>query len=118
MMRCDHCGVILEDEATSCSNCGKPVSPVSVLSPKERESFAGVTIDQDGSERSDRSDRPQQQRVYFRQVHMGGNNKLSGLITLLIIGLVIAIFLFFAVPLIVFLMVGAVVIWILKRLFL
>lgn len=117
MMRCIHCDFTLTDEATNCPNCGKPVASVSVLSPQERESFDGVTIDQDGGERSESNDRQQQQRVYFRHVHMGGNNKLSGLITLLIIGLVIAIFLFFAVPMIVFLMVGAVVMWILNRLF-
>jgi hypothetical protein len=117
MMRCVDCDYSLTDEAVSCPNCGKPVAPVSVLSPQERESFDGVTIDQDGGGRSERNDRQQQQHVHFRHIRIGGNNKLSGLITLLIIGLVIAIFLFFAVPFIVFLMVGAVVMWIINRLF-
>lgn len=116
-MRCDHCGSNIVDGATRCSTCGNQVSQVSVLSPHERESFDGVTIEQDGGERSERHDYSHQQRVYFHQINLGGNNKLSGLVTLLLIGLLIVIFLFFAVPLVMLVLVGAVVMWIINRLF-
>lgn len=119
-MRCVHCGFDIVDGAANCSNCGNAVSQVSVLSPRERESFDGVTIEQDGGERSERQEQQeysQRQRVYVRQINLGGGNKLSGLVSLAIIGLLIVAFLLFAVPLAMLLLTGAVVIWIINRLF-
>lgn len=116
-MSCVHCGYSLAEGETSCSNCGKPVSPISVLSPDERESFDGITIDQEGAGRSGRNDRPNQQRVYVRQVHFGGNNTLSGLLSLLAIGFVVAVILFFAVPAVLLLSAAAIGLWFLKKLF-
>lgn len=117
-MRCVHCGFSLADTDTACCNCGKAVSPVSVLPPEERESFKGITIDQDTGERSDNNARQQQQRVYYRYVNIGGNSKFPGLLTLLGIGFLVAVILFFAVPAIILMAVTAIVLWFLRRLFL
>ena len=117
MMRCVHCGFNLPDEDTVCSNCHKPVSEVSVLSPQEREAFDGVTIDQDTDQRDNKTNQQNQQRVHIRRVYIGGNNSLSGFLTLLAVGFIAAVILFFAVPAILLLVAAAVVFWGIKRIF-
>lgn len=116
-MQCASCGLPVGEEETRCPHCGKTVSPVSVLSPNEREAFNGVTIDQDGDRRSDDRQDNSRERIYFRHVYVGGNSKWSGLVTLLIVGFIIAAFLFFALPVILLLTVSAVILWFIKQLF-
>lgn len=117
-MRCVYCGFVMGEEATICSNCGKPKSTISVLSPDEREAFDGITIDQESGDRARSSGKQEREKVYFRHVYVGGGNRtLSGLMTLLAVGLVIAVILFFAVPIIVMGIGAAIAIWLLRRLF-
>lgn len=121
-MRCVHCGCIIETETVQCPNCHEPVATVSVLSPHEREKFAGVTIDQDDPGRKDqayndnyRSYRQGQQRVYIRRMSVGSNGKVAAIIGLLIMA-VLAVLTIFAVPLVLLALIGGAVIWWLKRL--
>ena len=116
-MRCVHCGFSLTESDTVCANCGKAASPVSVLPPEERESFNGITIEQDTGERAGSSTSQQRQRVYYHQVNIGNNSMLSGLFTLLVIGFVVALILFFAVPALILMVVAGIVLWFLRRLF-
>lgn len=120
-MLCAYCGHSLAENDTKCTNCGNPVSPVSVLPPEEREAFNGLTIDQDTGEQADGNTgntRRRQERVYFRHVHLGGKSIFSGIFTLVTIGFIIAAILFFALPAIMLFMAAGVVLWFLRRLFL
>lgn len=116
-MHCASCGLPVGEEETHCPHCGQPVSNVTVLSPNEREAFNGVTIEQDGAGRSDERQGTDREHVYFRHVYVGGNNKWSGLITLLLVCFAVAVLLFFAVPLVLLITAAAFVLWFIKRLF-
>lgn len=124
-MKCDFCGREIEDRLSECPYCHYQLKrDTQVLSPDERDTFEGITIEEDGSTRSseafdERSDRfkryeqsqqPQQPHFKVRTFNLS-----SGiLMTLLIIGGILALFFFLLPAFLVFAAVGAVVVFLLK----
>lgn len=124
-MKCDFCGRKIEDRLSECPYCHYQLKrDTQVLSPDERDTFEGITIEEDGSTRSseafdERSDRfkryeqsQQSQQPHFK---VRTFNLSSGiLMTLLIIGGILALFFFLLPAFLVFAAVGAVVVFLLK----
>ncbi len=121
-MKCDFCGREIEDRLSECPYCHYQMKrDTQVLSPDERDTFEGITIEEDGSTRSseafdERSDRfkryEQSQQPHFK---VRTFNLSSGiLMTLLIIGGILALFFFLLPAFLVFAAVGAVVVFLLK----
>ncbi len=117
-MKCDFCGREVEERITECPYCHYQLKKdTQVLSPDERDTFEGITIEEDGStsssERTDRDDGRQgspQPQFKVKTVSIS-----SGiLMTLLIIGGILALFFFLLPAFLVFAAVGAVVVFLLR----
>jgi len=104
-MRCPTCGCEMGPQETECPVCRDGGGEVKILSPAERESFRGITVDSGTAEgddrRYDRYEEPRR-RIYVRHVSFGsGTSLLTKLIILAVIGVVVFVvlpvfFLFFA----------------------
>ncbi len=98
-MKCPTCGREFEN-AACCPYCRDSGGEVKVLTPAERESFQGVTLDggpEPGEDREGRYEyesRGPRHRVYVRQVNFGGKTSfLTKLVILAIIGVVLFVIL-------------------------
>lgn len=129
-MKCDFCGREVAPGTEECPYCHYRFTiDAQVLTPQERDTFDGVTIEEDGStaeqgkmERQEAYDRQQRgQGAYGVRPNVPPGIKVhtfgcgSGLLmTLLILGGILALFFFLLPTFIIFAAVGAVVIFILR----
>lgn len=122
-MKCSFCGKELERGTQECPYCHCRIeAEVQVLRPEERDTFDGVTIEQDGStENGARMEEASTERRAYEQntggpqirVHSFGCG--SGiLMTLLILGGILAIFFFLLPTFLIFAAIGAVVVFIMR----
>ncbi len=123
-MKCDFCGREVEERVTECPYCHYQLKKeTQVLSPDERDTFEGITIEEDGSTSS--SERTTEQKSRYGsyetsrqtgpQIKVKTVNISSGiLMTLLIIGGILALFFFLLPAFLVFAAVGAVVVFLLR----
>lgn len=123
-MKCDFCGREVEERVTECPYCHYQLKKeTQVLSPDERDTFEGITIEEDGSTSS--SERTAEQKSRYGsyetsrqtgpQIKVKTVNISSGiLMTLLIIGGILALFFFLLPAFLVFAAVGAVVVFLLR----
>ena len=128
-MRCEFCGREVENTVVECPYCHYQFKrEAQVLNPNERDSFEGVTIEEDGSTNSKtkyqyqtkdeytRYDQTKQQRTtanpQFKVHTMGCSSGL--LMTLLILGGILALFFFLLPTFIIFAAIGAVVVFFLR----
>lgn len=106
-MICPNCGRETGPQTTECQYCREGGGEVKILTPTERESFSGVTVDSgpaddDGRGRDRGRYEEPRQRVYVRHVSFGGGTSLlTKLIILAVIGVIVFVvlpmfFLFFA----------------------
>lgn len=104
-MKCPTCGHEIGPQEAECPYCREDGGEVKVLTPAERESFRGVTVDSGTAEEGDRRQsgyEEPRQRIYVRHVSFGsGTSLLTKLIILAVVGVVVFIvlpvfFLFFA----------------------
>jgi hypothetical protein len=113
-MRCPTCGRETEN-AECCPYCREGGAEVKVLTPDERESFRGVTLDS-GPAADEESrgggygyeSRGPHHRVYVRQVNFGGK---TSLLTKLIVLAVIGVVVFVVLPMFFLLFAAAGVVW-------
>lgn len=126
-MKCDFCGREVEERLTECPYCHYQLKKeTQVLSPDERDTFEGITIEEDGStSSSDKTTRADDSycRGYDSSSQAGPQphfkvktvNISSGiLMTLLIIGGILALFFFLLPAFLIFAAVGAVIVFLLK----
>lgn len=126
-MKCDFCGREIEERLTECPYCHYQLKKeTQVLSPDERDTFEGITIEEDGStSSSDKTTRADDsyRRRYDSSRQSGPQphfkvktvNISSGiLMTLLIIGGILALFFFLLPAFLIFAAVGAVIVFLLK----
>lgn len=123
-MKCDFCGREVEERVTECPYCHYQLKKeTQVLSPDERDTFEGITIEEDG--RTSSSERTAEQKSRYSsyetsrqagpQIKVKTVNISSGiLMTLLIIGGILALFFFLLPAFLVFAAVGAVVVFLLR----
>lgn len=131
-MRCEFCGREVENTVLECPYCHYQFKrEAQVLNPNERDSFEGVTIEEDGSTNENgsktkyqyqtkdeytRYDQQQQQRTTIKpqfKVHTMGCGS-SILLTLLILGGILALFFFLLPTFMIFAAIGAVVVFFLR----
>lgn len=117
-MQCPNCGATLGSEDTKCLHCGQ-TARVQILTPREREAFDGVTIDQESGENSDQEYRHtgRGQRIFVRRVVFGGRNGglWPTLLSLVGIALFVALLVFVALPLGLLLAASGMLYWFLRR---
>ena len=131
-MRCEFCGREVENTVVECPYCHYQFErEAQVLNPNERDSFKGVTIEEDGSTNDSgsknkyqyqtkdeytRYDQTKQQcttaNPQFKVHTMGCSSGL--LMTLLILGGILALFFFLLPTFIIFAAIGAVVVFFLR----
>ena len=131
-MKCEFCGREVENTVVECPYCHYQFKrEAQVLNPNERDSFEGITIEEDGSandggsktkyqyqtkEEYTRHDQEKQQRTtvnsQFKVHTMGCSSGI--LMTLLILGGILALFFFLLPTFIIFAAIGAVVVFILR----
>lgn len=116
-MKCAICGRELGSEE-KCQSCRpEPAQEVQILTPEERESFQGMTLDDECAERTERgyyhSDgQGARQRIYVRQVSFGSGMSIW---TKLLIMLVIGVLVFVVLPLAFFVIAGVSLAWLVLR---
>lgn len=127
-MKCDFCGHDVSPGTTECPYCHYQFKvDAKVLSPQERDTFEGVTIEEDGSSSISgvsQNEREREREAYneaYRGQHVNHGIKVhqfgcgSGmLMTLLILGGILALFFFLLPTFLIFAAVGAVVVFILR----
>ena len=119
-MRCPDCGKEMNGHECQCPDCGSKQPHVSVLTPQERETFQGITINQDQGE----EDRNYQEsgsrashRVHIKQVHLGGGGFLNRLLITLAIMAFLAALVFVALPLVLAVIAAVLIISFIMRMF-
>ena len=121
-MKCSFCGKELERGTQECPYCHCSIeAEVQVLRPEERDTFDGVTIEQDGNaEGGTRVEDMRTERRTYEQNNGGPQIRVhsfgcgSGLMTLLILGGILAIFFFLLPTFLIFAAIGAVVVFIMR----
>lgn len=122
-MKCSFCGKELERGTQECPYCHCRIeAEVQVLRPEERDTFDGVTIEQDGStengarmEDASTEHRAYEQNTGGPQIRVHSFGCGSGiLMTLLILGGILAIFFFLLPTFLIFAAIGAVVVFIMR----
>lgn len=123
-MKCDFCGREVEEKTLECPYCHYRFKvDAQVLTPNERDTFEGITIEEDGSTADsgvkikDNSKQENFNDTYTQQpkIKVHSFNLSSGLLmTLLILGGILALFFFLLPTLIVFAAVGAVVVFLMR----
>lgn len=94
-MVCEHCGNTLDMHDPICRYCHPPETEVKVLTPEERRQFQGMTLEQDHhSDKHDDSFFSDGKKQGYRFIHV--NSAKVGMVTKLLLGVVFALFLFFA----------------------
>lgn len=116
-MRCENCGTELAADEFECRRCQSDQAAVQVLSPEEKQSFDGITIDTAGD--APRYEKYEQQdsaepRIFVRQIHI--NPSGLGLLPKLIIGIVLfGLVMFIALPVALIFFAIGIVAWFLSR---
>ncbi len=130
-MKCEFCGREVSDNVIECPYCHYQFKRVAqVMTKNERDSFEGVTIEEDGSTNEDgtkreyqyqtkeeytRAEQNRQQRHVPPQFKVHTMGCSSGLLmTLLILGGILALFFFLLPTFIIFAAIGAVVVFIMR----
>ena len=116
-MKCSFCGKELERGTQECPYCHCSIeAEVQVLRPEERDTFDGVTIEQDGNaEGGTRVEDMRTERRAYEQIRVHSFGCGSGiLMTLLILGGILAIFFFLLPTFLIFAAIGAVVVFIMR----
>ena len=136
-MKCNFCGREVEEHVAECPYCHYQFKKdAQVLSERDRDNFAGVTIEEDGStkyheekqQEQPKEDRPQfgkqrradgqdeepRQQVppQFKVKTMGCSSSL--LLTVLILAAIVGLFFFMLPTLLIFAAIGAVVVFVLR----
>ncbi len=122
-MKCDFCGHEVDKGTVECPYCHYrfKIDP-QVLTPEERDTFDGVTIDESTSTAEDsRVQRQYEQQEYDAHAQGAPNIKVhhfgcgSGmLMTLLILCAILAVFFFLLPTFVIFGLIGAVVVYIMR----
>lgn len=124
-MKCDFCGRELDDKVSECPYCHYQIKKdPKILSANERDDFDGITIEEDGTTSDSRSSKKSEesaQGTYNKEYRANPNFKVrtfnmrSGfLMTLLIIGGILALIFFLLPAFLMFAAIGAVVVFLLK----
>ena len=135
-MKCNFCGREVEDQVSECPYCHYQFKKdAQVLSANERDTFEGVTIEEDGSTKyheEKRQEQPREERPQFgRQRREGGHEQQrqqvppqfkvhtmgcsSGLLlTVIILAAIVGLFFFLLPTLVIFAAIGAVVVFLLR----
>lgn len=123
-MKCGFCNREIDDNLFECPYCHYQIKKDSqVLSPRERDNFEGITIEEDGSTNDSASNGRHEQHQHSQQGAGYGQPKIkvktfnfsSGLLlSLFIIGGILALFFFLLPAFLIFAAIGAVVIFIMK----
>lgn len=124
-MKCDFCGRELDDKVSECPYCHYQIKKdPQILSANERDDFDGITIEEDGTTSESRNSRKNQEdakETYNREYRSVPNFKVrtfnmrSGfLMTLLIIGGILALVFFLLPAFLMFAAIGAVVVFLLR----
>lgn len=110
-MYCEKCGAQLL-EGQECPNCKNAVR---VLTPEEKDSFDGITIDQRVSEDGYRKASSSGTGSSNRRVYISMSSQHGGLLTKLVIGAILAgLIMFIALP-VAMLALGGVMLWFIFR---
>lgn len=114
-MKCGFCGREIDMSVLECPYCHYQIQKeAQVLTPDERDTFEGITIEEDGSTDQEVYGGNRQERVppnFKVRTFSFGNGILS---TLLIIGVILA-FCFFLLPaFLIFALIGAVIVFFLR----
>ena len=137
-MKCNFCGREVENQVSECPYCHYQFKKdAQVLSARERDTFDGVTIEEDGSTKyheEKQEERPREDRPQFGKQRREGEQESAGrqvppqfkvhtmgcssglFLTVLILAAIVALFFFMLPTLVVFAAIGAVVVF-LARLF-
>lgn len=121
-MKCSFCGRELERGIQECPYCHCRIeTEVQVLRPEERDTFEGVTIEEDGSTEGGtrvedvRDERRADEQTAGPKIRVHSFGCGSGiLMTLLILGGILAIFFFLLPTFLIFAAIGAVVVFIMR----
>ena len=110
-MRCDRCGEEVAPQDKECRKCGQSINEVKLLTPEERESFQGVTLEDEGAEKQyyEYENKGRGHRVYVKQVSFGSRG--MGLWTKLLLAAVFAFLIFVFLPLAIFFAVALSIVW-------
>lgn len=104
VMKCSVCGVDIQSDEQLCSRCIELEHKVQVLTPEEKQDFAGLTIEQDQEKESaghdDYRGHGENQRIYVKHVNL--NMGQTGIFTKIILGIIIAGLLIVALPIALF----------------
>ncbi len=110
-MRCPNCNQEVNNGGT-CPYCETPLNQVKVLSPQERENFEGITIEQDDQhEQQEQYRQHGNYRVYVKHV----SSDSVSILTKVLLAVVVAFFLFVALPMTIVIIGSIAVIWWLYR---
>lgn len=117
-MRCPNCSEPIQAGTEICPHCGQELA-VTILSREERDNFKGLTIDGDGGNEErhysgyQSSGRPQVKRINLSFDSSGWTGKL-------LVAIILAILVFFFLPLFLFIVVGVsaivLAVWLLRML--
>lgn len=96
------CGRSLDAATGRCPHCEEQEGKVRVLTPEEKRSYEGVTIDTDGAD-GGRQERERARarggrRIFIRKVDVSGSDWLTKLIIFAVIAAIAAFVLFIALP--------------------
>lgn len=115
-MNCTVCGAEVQENEQQCSKCKEMESKVQVLTLEEKEHFSGITLEQ-GDEQGEGGYYKEKtantnQRIYSRQFNITPGSWL----TKLVIGAILAVLFFVALPLaVVFISVISIVLYLIRR---
>lgn len=126
-MKCDFCGRDIDDKLAECPYCHYQIKKdPKILSANERDDFDGITIEEDGTtseshgyKKNEETAKQTYQREEYRRsapnFKVKTFNMQSGfLMTLLIIGGILALIFFLLPAFLMFAAIGAVVVFLLK----
>lgn len=102
-MECEKCGRPLEEATGRCPHCDGQGEKIRVLTPEEKRSYDGVTIDTETGEQEQARSRKQSyggggRRIYIRKVDVSNSDWLTKLIVFAVVAAIAAFVLFVALP--------------------
>jgi len=115
-MYCEKCGNQLNPGETNCNICRHSSDEVEVLTPEEKNSFQGMTIEAVDNDEKDRyrgENRTAQQKIYFKQTHFNLSN--TSLLTKLFIAASVVFMVFVALPILLLILSVVLIGWLLLR---
>ena len=116
ILNCTVCGIEVQENEQQCSKCREIESKVQVLTLEEKEHFSGITLEQghvqeEGGYYKEQTN-TNSQRVYSQQFNITSASWL----TKLVIGSIVAVLLFVALPIaIVFISITSIVLYLIRR---